>query len=80
MFTTVSIPLAGRTVSVRMEDEFWDCLRDIAADCNITLGQLLKTITAAVDNKIDGRVLASVLRVYALEYAMEAAGAGKPGK
>ena len=73
MFTTHSIQIGGRTIDVRMEEEFWDCLRDIAADQNTTLSALLKRITAEFDAKADGRRLASVLRVYVLAHVMQAA-------
>ena len=73
MFSTHSIQIGGRTIDVRMEEEFWDCLRDIAAGQNTTLAALLKRIAAESDPKADGHQLASVLRVYVLEHVMQAA-------
>jgi predicted DNA-binding ribbon-helix-helix protein len=72
MFTKHSVKLGERVVNVSMEREFWDALRDIAADRNTTLSVLLKEIAAKVDAKVDGRALASILRVYILEQLMPA--------
>jgi predicted DNA-binding ribbon-helix-helix protein len=73
MFATHSILIDGRTVSVRMEEEFWDRLRDIAADRNTTIPILIKEIASDLDGQLDGGTLASILRVYILEEVMEAA-------
>jgi predicted DNA-binding ribbon-helix-helix protein len=56
-----------------MEEEFWDCFRDIAAERNTTLSALIKEIVGKVDSNADGRALASILRVYTLEEVMQAA-------
>jgi len=70
MFTKHSIRIGERLMNVRMEREFWDALRDIAADRNMTLSVLLKEITAKVEGNVDGRRLASEFRVYILEQVM----------
>jgi predicted DNA-binding ribbon-helix-helix protein len=67
MFTKHSIEIGGRSISIGMEEEFWDCLRDIAADRNTTLSLLIGKIADQVNGSADGRRLASILRVYVLE-------------
>jgi predicted DNA-binding ribbon-helix-helix protein len=67
MFTKYSIRVGERVINVSMETKFWDAMRDIAADRNTTLSALLKQITAEIDRNVDGRRLASLLRVYILE-------------
>jgi predicted DNA-binding ribbon-helix-helix protein len=73
MFTKHSIRIGGRSVSIRMEEEFWDCLRDIAADRNATLSVLVSEIAGKANGNADAQALASILRVYALEQIMRAA-------
>jgi predicted DNA-binding ribbon-helix-helix protein len=68
MFIKHSIPTGERVITVSMEGEFWDALRDIAADRNTVLSVLLKEITAEVAGNTDGRELASAFRVYILEH------------
>jgi predicted DNA-binding ribbon-helix-helix protein len=72
MFTKHSIRIAERVTSVSMEEEFWDALRDIAADRNTTLSALLKEIIGQIDGPADGRRIASMLRVFILEQYMPA--------
>jgi predicted DNA-binding ribbon-helix-helix protein len=72
MFTKHSIRIAERVTSVSMEEEFWDALRDIAADRNTTLSALLKEIIGQIDGPADGRRVASMLRVFILEQYMPA--------
>jgi predicted DNA-binding ribbon-helix-helix protein len=80
MFTKQSIRIGGRSISVSMEEEFWDCLRDIAAHRNTTLSLLIREIADKVSGSADGRALASILRVYVLEEIMqEAKSARVPG-
>jgi len=50
-----------------MEEEFWNALRDIAADRDTTLSALVKEIVAAIDGNSDRRRISSVLRTYVLE-------------
>ena len=72
MFTKHSIRIAERVTSVSMEEEFWDALRDIAADRNTTLSALLKEVIGQIDGPADGRRIASMLRVFILEQYMPA--------
>jgi predicted DNA-binding ribbon-helix-helix protein len=73
MFTKQSIQIDGHSISISMEEEFWDCLRDIAADRNTTLSLLIREIVANVSDSTDGHTLASILRVYILEEIMRKA-------
>jgi predicted DNA-binding ribbon-helix-helix protein len=70
MFTKHSVQIGGRIINVRMEEQFWESLRDIAADRDTTLPALLKQIADEAECKLDGRRLASILRVYVLEEVM----------
>jgi predicted DNA-binding ribbon-helix-helix protein len=80
MLTKHSIQIGGRSVSISMEEEFWDCLREIAADRNTTLSRLITEIADKVSGSADGRALASILRVYVLEEIMQEAKSAKvPG-
>jgi predicted DNA-binding ribbon-helix-helix protein len=70
MFTKHTVEIGGRVINIRMEEQFWEWLRNIAADRDTTLSALLNKIAAEVDGKLDGRRLASILRVYVLEEVM----------
>jgi len=67
MFVKYSIRIGEREISVSMEKEFWDALRDIAADRNTTLSALLREVIDQNHRDLDERRLASALRVYVLE-------------
>jgi predicted DNA-binding ribbon-helix-helix protein len=71
MYITHSISTGGCETDVAMEEEFWDALRDIAADRNTTFSALINEVVANVDGAVDGRALASVFRTYALEYYLQ---------
>ena len=68
MFTKHSISVGERVINVRMEEDFWDALRDIAADRNTTFPVLLQEIAANLDGNLNGPRLASAFRVYVLEH------------
>ena len=67
MFTKHSVSMGERVTFVRMEEEFWNALRDIAADRDTTLSALVKEVVATIDSKSDKRRISSVLRTYVLE-------------
>ena len=69
-----SILLAGRKSSVSLEDEFWNALKKIAGDRNVTMSELVSDIDAQRQN---GN-LSSALRLFVLEYYRGKA-AEKPG-
>ena len=68
MYITHSVSAGDSETDVSMEEEFWDCLRDIAADRNTTFSVLINEVVAKVDGAVDGRRLAGVFRTYVLEY------------
>ena len=70
MFTKHSVLMGKRVTDVSMEVEFWNALRDIAADRNTTLSALLKEVFTKSDSNLDRRRIASVLRTYVLEHYM----------
>ncbi|MGP0094993.1 MAG: ribbon-helix-helix domain-containing protein [Xanthobacteraceae bacterium] len=51
-----------------MEEEFWNALRDIAADRDTTLSVLIKEIVGTIDRKPGRCQTASVFRTYVLEH------------
>jgi predicted DNA-binding ribbon-helix-helix protein len=59
-----SIFPAGRKTSVSLEDEFWNALKEIASDRNVTLSELV----ADIDAKRQHGNLSSTLRVFVLKY------------
>ncbi|MGP0089488.1 MAG: ribbon-helix-helix domain-containing protein [Xanthobacteraceae bacterium] len=67
MLVKYSFRIAGRVATASMEREFWDALRDIAADHDTTLSALLAEIIAKTGSDPNRRRLSSVLRVYILE-------------
>jgi predicted DNA-binding ribbon-helix-helix protein len=67
MFTKHSISIGERVTDVSMEEEFWNALRDIAADRDVTFSALVKEIVATIDTNTDRRRISSVLRTYVLE-------------
>jgi len=66
MFIKNSIPNGKCVVDVSMEEEFWNALRDIAADRNATLSVLIKEIVATINSNSDGCQTASAFRTYVL--------------
>jgi predicted DNA-binding ribbon-helix-helix protein len=68
MYITHSVSAGHSETDVTMEEEFWNALRDIAADRNTTFYVLIDEVVTKVDGAVDGRTLASVFRTYALEY------------
>lgn len=67
MFTKHSVSTGERVTDVSMEEEFWNALRDIAADRDTTLSALVNEIVATIDGNSDRRRISSVLRTYVLE-------------
>ena len=58
-----SLTLRGHRTSVSLEDEFWDALRQIAAERGTALNALAAEVDAARPADVG---LASALRVFAL--------------
>jgi predicted DNA-binding ribbon-helix-helix protein len=61
--------LANRRTSVALEQDFWVALRHIAASRQQTLTALVAEADA---QRPDGRPLASALRVFALQFFLQA--------
>ena len=59
-----SIFPAGRKTSVSLEDEFWNALKKIASDRNVTLSELV----SGIDKQRQHGNLSSTLRLFVLEY------------
>jgi len=59
-----SIIIDGCKTSISLEDEFWECLRKIAAECGETLTQLV----TGIDARRKTKNLSSCLRVFILEF------------
>jgi predicted DNA-binding ribbon-helix-helix protein len=57
-----SIVVAGHKTSVSLEDEFWKSLKEIAADRDMTLAQLVATI----DGNREHANLSSAIRLFVL--------------
>ncbi len=58
-----SLTLRGHRTSVSLEDEFWQALRDVAADRGVSINGLAAEIDAARPPDVG---LASALRVFVL--------------
>ena len=63
-----SIIRNGYKSSVSLEDQFWDCLREIAKRKMLTISKLVEEIAHRPD--IDN--LSSAIRVFVLEYYLNA--------
>lgn len=62
--TTRSVRLQGSVTSVRLENEFWEILDDLAADQGMSAGQFISKLYGEVfAEKGDVPNLASMLRV-----------------
>jgi predicted DNA-binding ribbon-helix-helix protein len=53
MYITHSVSAGDSETDVSMEEEFWDCLRDIAADRNTTFSVLINEVVAKVDGAVE---------------------------
>ncbi len=61
-----SVTIAGHRTSVSLEDPFWDQLKTIASDRNISVAQ----VVAEVDKGRGGN-LSSALRVFVLQEVLK---------
>ena len=59
-----SVMLLGRKTSISLEEPFWQALREIAAEREITTSTLLNSIAS---KRVEGN-LSSALRVFVLEH------------
>ena len=65
-----SVTIAGHRTSVSLEDPFWDQLKNIASDRNVSVAQ----VVAEVDKGRGGN-LSSALRVFVLQEVLKRLGA-----
>jgi predicted DNA-binding ribbon-helix-helix protein len=59
-----SIIISGRKTSISLEDEFWDGLREIAAQQGVTMSTLVSTI----DTNLQHQNLSSAIRLFVLDH------------
>src|SRR6476619_6980193 len=62
--------IAGHPTSLRLEAEFWDFLREIAYERQLSLSELINAISQAKSKKV---TLASALRVFVAQHYRAAA-------
>ena len=62
-----SISLSGHRTSVLLEDEFWDCLSQIAAIKKMRVSKIIEQID---QQRPSTRNLASAIRLFILNYYM----------
>ena len=67
------IIIAGHPTSLRLEAEFWDFLREIAYERQLSLSELINAISQAKSRKV---TLASALRVFVAQHYRAAAPKG----
>jgi len=58
-----SILIAGHRTSVSLEEEFWQTLKDIAAQNGVSLNHLIATIDAQREGNLSSALRVHVLRV-----------------
>ena len=61
-----SVRIAGHETSITMEDAFWEVLRNIAQQENVSIS----TLITEIDDSSEGN-LSSNVRVYILQYLQE---------
>jgi predicted DNA-binding ribbon-helix-helix protein len=69
-----SIIRNGHKSSVSLEDQFWEALREIASQENVTVSALVGTI----DHGPNRRNLSSAIRVFVLDHYRRSSGAHSP--
>ena len=57
-----SIVVAGHKTSISLEDQFWNCLKEIAHDRSVTLAELV----AGIDDDRQHANLSSAIRLFVL--------------
>ena len=59
-----SIAIAGHKTSVTLEEAFWNGLKEIASDRNLTLSELV----SAIDSERPNANLSSAIRLFVLDH------------
>jgi predicted DNA-binding ribbon-helix-helix protein len=62
--TKRSINIADHKTSVSLEKEFWDCLKEIAVERDVSVGALV----AAIDANRQHANLSSAIRIFVLQF------------
>ena len=62
--TKRSITIAGHNTSVSLENEYWDCLREIAVE----RGMSLRALVVAIDADRQHANLSSAIRIFVLSF------------
>jgi predicted DNA-binding ribbon-helix-helix protein len=68
-----SIVISGRNTSMSLEDEFWDALREIAAQQGTSMSALVSTL----DSDRQHQNLSSTIRLFVLDHYRAQADAGQ---
>ena len=69
-----SVVIAGHKTSISVEDEFWNCLKEIAAERGMTLAAMI----GAIDGDREHANLSSAIRLFVLGvYRDQLAGWGR---
>jgi predicted DNA-binding ribbon-helix-helix protein len=68
-----SIVVAGHKTSVSLEEAFWNGMKDISHERNLTLSELV----GEIDGKRQQGNLSSAIRLFVLDYFKRAANSGK---
>ncbi|GLK70441.1 ribbon-helix-helix domain-containing protein [Ancylobacter dichloromethanicus] len=71
-----SIVIAGHKTSVSLEDQFWDALKEIAANRRSTLSE----IVASIDSGRNQGNLSSAIRLYVLAHYRSPSAAREPAE
>jgi predicted DNA-binding ribbon-helix-helix protein len=72
-----SINISGRKTSISLENEFWDALREIAAQRGATMSALVSTL----DTNRQHLNLSSMIRLFVLDhYRAQAVGQPAPSR
>jgi len=71
-----SVIIGGHKTSISLEDEFWQCVRTIADQQQISVSALLKSIDTGRDNAN----LSSAIRVFVVEHFRLIAQSMLPGR
>ncbi len=59
-----SVVIAGHKTSVSLEPEFWDALKEIAADRNMSVNQIVRDIDTGHEGNLSSAIRLHILRHY----------------
>ena len=64
----ISVSLSGHQTSISLEQEFFDCLQDIAKQQNVSIASIIKSID---DNRNPDTNLSSEIRIWILKQLLK---------